>query len=95
MEQPRTLHQVTEHFPPCTTFVPDQKKALMIFSKAMIIHGGKSMLMTVYTEIEDSVVLIRVSRPVHCSKQPFQIDSLSATLSTKGCSDALGNFFND
>jgi hypothetical protein len=42
-----TLHHMTTHFLPYTTSIPDQRKALMIFSSALISQGGNSTLMAV------------------------------------------------
>jgi hypothetical protein len=49
-------------------------------------------MMEVYTGIANMVVLISVNLPLRCINLPFQIGTLSLTLSSNGCSVAFNNF---
>jgi hypothetical protein len=67
----------------------------MILTKALRPQGGSSRLIVVWTGTVARVVLIRLNQPLLCIKFPFQIGSLSATLSINTYQDDLGNLVTD
>jgi hypothetical protein len=63
----------------------------MSFSKALCNQIGRARLIHVYTGITDNAVLIKVRRPYRCISFPYHTCNRSTTLSTRGCSVALGS----
>lgn len=84
-----TFDQATKHFPPCTASVPFHTKSLVIFSKALMIHGESSTAIDMWIGIAVSVVFANVVLPALLMRPAFHVGNRSATVSSRGCRSTL------